>query len=246
MSSLRSPEGITFGDAEHLPGAEVLSDITPDWPQHTMEGTVRVARTIQDPNSVARHMGILDEDTAHNLVQTGVRHFGILQDNGLAIPPQRFVFGPGLYGSRSWQPTLYSITDFIDGRPLTSEPEDTIYAPDTLRSHAGYLSDVYNRVDEEVFMWDISFSWQHTVTTAGKVVLHDVDLEMIDTYSRKRPSKSSLHMISAAIRLEQWAKSTGVNVPEIDSLIKQVEPWPRRALRKTLEALIDLAPNSQK
>ena len=237
---MTSYKSLTFGDAEHLPGAEALLGINGQWPAHTLlatgEGNSSSVANLPDyPDVVVRIQHTpydADESARATIARTGIRHFEQMEAAGLYIPPQRFVDAPSIF-TNDPSNYLYSFTDRIRGRELTSDPADAAYAPSAIDGLAKYLSWIHTTHEPHV-LWDKVWSWQHTVLEAGGIAMHDVGLEFRDAWkgNGRRVSKD---MYLSSLNLIEWAHNAGVDEPEsLQRLIHAIEPLPLRLARKAV------------
>jgi hypothetical protein len=156
-----------------------------------------------------------------------------MSEAGLYVPPQRFVIAPSVFNDEKEVHLLYSFTDRLEGRELTSEPTDAEYAPAALDGLAKYLQWVHDSHEPEV-LWDKVYSWQFTVLSTGKVAMHDVGLDFQPAW-KGSGQKVSQEMYLSSLNLLDWSHTTGIDQPEsVGKLIHSIESWPKRLARQAI------------
>jgi len=240
---MTNPEGLLFGDAGHLPDARALEGL--DFRRNTLEGTLSVASLPEYPDSVVRiePLVVMDNAGYYDVARQGILHFNQLSRCGVNVPPQRLVVAPSVFGDE--QPLLYSFTDYIEGRNLTYDPQDAHLSEPVIESVADYFHWVHRQPTDDPFLWDIIHSWQYTVTDTpdNTVLLHDVGLRFSDVEDNRR-QKDELAYWSAY--LEEWANEADIKHPKsLKLLMRDVEPLPRRLVRRLMWKLSSLADKSE-
>lgn len=232
---------LTFGEADHLPEVDALLDINSEWHKHTLlatgeGGSSSVASLPGHPDAVVRIHHVeygADEQALETFARSGIRHFNQMTDAGLYVPPQRFVIAPSVFNEEKDVNLLYSFTDRLEGRDLTSELTDAAYAPMTIDGLAKYLQWVHDSGEPDV-LWDKVYSWQFTVLSTGNVAMHDVGLDFQPAWkgSGKGVSKD---MYLSSLNLLDWSHTTGIDKPEsLDRLMRSIESLPKRLTRQAI------------
>lgn len=169
-----------------------------------------------------------NEEGYYAIAREGIDHFTQMTESGLALPAQRHVV---------WNDGLYTFTERINGRELTSDPEDGALSEPVIDGLSQYYLWVFNNPKQAPrFLWDKAFAWQHTVTKGPKrVMMHDIGLQFDTTRNTLRRPNGVLY--SCGLWLGEWATTAEVEYPKSLRRLLAKEPSPRRVLRKLLEPL---------
>lgn len=235
-------ESYNFGEADHLPDVEALLTVNGQWHKRNLlatgEGTSSsVARLPDNPDFVVRIHDRLeygaDEHALETLARSGIRHFEQMTEAGLNVPPQRFVIAPSIFKDDEDVDYLYSFTDWLEGRTLTSNLTDAQFAPAVVDGLAKYLLWAHNSHEPD-FLWDKVYSWQFTVLYTGSVAMHDVGLDFQPAW-KGSGDRVSDDLYTSSLNLLDWAHNTDIDRPEsLDRLMHHIESWPKRLLRQTI------------
>ena len=234
------PEGIVFGDGDHLPDANALAGLDREtFFENLVEGdTTAVAHVPGHPGSTVRLQSPWRETEANywTVVKQGIRHFQRMEQAGIIVPAQRFVLAPGFDDDET--PHLYSFTDYLEGRQLTNQPADAHLAAPVIDGLAKYMRWAYNEPTETEFLWDKIYPWQFTVRPDNSVILHDVGLDFRSTAKTGRYN-ISLSIYQSSISLEEWADQTQIKTPQaLKLLMSDIEPPPIHAARKLIRKVL--------
>jgi len=224
MPQSPGPEGIVFGAGDHLPDACALAGFD----------FVR-AKKVLGSNAIAEVPGRSDcvvrqhstpylngqgqratKADYYEIAREGVRHFTAMTDAGLQLPAQRLVVTHDRFG-----PALYGFTERIDGQPLTDKHGDRYASALVIDGLSKYCSWVRTSGTTE-FLWDKVFPWQHTLTTNGLPMLHDVGLDFRRARTRLGMRSSLLH--AAARSLKEWSDYAGLRPPQSLRRLLREEP----------------------
>jgi|GEM_PF-2195370 len=214
-ASHREGHDVTFGDADNLPDESVLQGL--NWYDNELAGSELIAAIPNQPDAVVRIQPVPygDAESYRAIAQEGVRNFSHMTDSGLVLPAQRFVVAPAPHipgSADDGAELLYTITERIEGRPLSKEPHDATHAPALIEAHAAYLLEAYNSPDTTRFLWDKGKPRQHTLTAAGNIVMQDVGLEFRDfdwTVYQNR------YLFRVAVNnVYEWAANVGIEPPD--------------------------------
>lgn len=198
---------LVFGNANHLPGHEVLEGL--DWKDHIPEHKQLIIPPDSPDVVVRQHYRYSRAERFAAIAQLGIEHFTRLEDVGIVVPPQRFFVGPD--PDVPTQPRLYSTTDYIEGRPLRHSPQDATHAKPLIEGYAHYLGGVYEDILDD-YLYDIPYGHQHALRSTGSVCLRDLDLLFDSIRSEdKRPSDKFIY---SCLWLKEWANRANLDPPE--------------------------------
>jgi hypothetical protein len=235
-------ESYSFGEADHLPDAEALLGINGEWHIRNLLATGEgssssIVRLPDAPDFVVRLHDRLesgaDEHALGILARSGIRHFDQMTEAGLYVPPQRFVVAPSIFRGDNDTNYLYSFTDWLEGRTLTSGATDAEYAPAAIDGLAKYLLWIHDSHEPDV-LWDKVYAWQFTVLKTGKVAMHDVGLDFQPAW-KGNGKRVSNDVYASSLNLLDWAHNARIDKPEsLDRLMRSIEPLPKRLVRQVM------------
>lgn len=222
--NLSNPAGIVFGEGHHLPDASALSQLVQEWDDwHISEVSSHIAALPDNSDVVVRYVGA--HSNAEQWISKGVRHLQLLTESGITIPPHRYVSGPMLYGDPeaplSPYHAVYALTNRLDGRNLSLDHAiDTAHNSDVIAGQARYLQAVAS-VNEPEFMKDIMAPHQFTVTSLGKVILHDTGFDNFNATYDPASGGLSWDFGHAANMLRAWTTKARISPPEALTELQQ-------------------------
>lgn len=242
MQSLRSPEGVVYGNGETLPDATVLE--TFDFRQHLLDVDLtdlarqpNIANVPGFPDCVVRAQPLLIPAGSYaEHVEHGLQHFALLEEAGIRVPAQRFVLAKDR-GTLKYNPRenlLFTFVERLEGDTLTYHQADADLNQLAISSIAKYALGVCGDEQKKHMLGDLTLPRQFTKEREASegqpsLVLHDTDLVFSFFGEERKGVGFAMHGLGESLQI--WSDKAQIETPELLKELQKIsEPLFRQLL----------------